>query len=251
MRETDQPDENTGASSPRSAFDRRRFLRGAAGAVTAAGSLGLAPLVGAPSLGSSSRLGPGKVIAVSPGLQTGSLSNLSHYISIRHTGPFQDVNTTWARLTQFALANNLSGSNLVTFAAACPCGDINAEIAGVEPGDLQYDACLAVTAAQHSQITQTLASKPGSNYAGVKTGTVSVGTTMMIVHQGPYSLLGETYRAALEAGATLFTSVSGSGQSVAIEVYRNNPLLTKPADLITEIHFSSGSGHTATGPLFS
>jgi len=226
-----------------SALDRRRFLKGAAGAAGAAmvvSSIGLDPLLRG-TVANAAPLGG----AMNQVLTPGTLKNISHYVSIRHLGPFQQVNTTWARLTQFALQQGLVGPQVLAFAVACPCDDINAPIAaasvqlptGTFAPQLQYDACLAISAVQHNQITKQMTFRPGDNFVGLRAGRIAVGDTMMTIHRGPYGNIGDTYRAALAAGATLGTSPDGKGRPVAFEVYRNNPLLTDPEALITEIHF--------------
>ena len=100
------------------AVGRRQFLKGAAGAAMVASSIGLSPL-----LGSS----PAVAAPVSGlKLQASSLSNITHYVGIRHVGAFNDVNSTWARLTQFALQQGISGPNVISFADVCPCADLTA-----------------------------------------------------------------------------------------------------------------------------
>lgn len=228
-------------------FDRRRFL-GAAGAAGTAMvvSSGLGGLFGIPPAHAAAVPFAG---AVQPMFQPGTLSNITNFVSIRHIGPFQDVNTTWARLTQFALSQGIVGSNVVAFATACPCDDINAPVAaataipvkganGVASQlNLVYDACLAISPQQHQFVTQGMAVHPGANFDGIRAGAMSVNETMVVVHRGSYASIGDTYRAALAAGATLGTSPDGENLPVAFEVYKNNPLLTKPEALITEIHF--------------
>jgi effector-binding domain-containing protein len=225
---------------PKDPVDRRKFLKGAAGAMVVAGAIGLDPLL----RGTSANAAPvsGSLVTTQE-LTRSSLTTLTHYVSIRHLGPFQQVNATWARLTQFALQQGISGPHVIAFAAACPCDDINAPVAAAKVPigsgqlQLQYDACLAISAAQHNAITREMTFRPGDNFAGLRAGTIRVGDTMMTVHRGPYSTIGDTYRSALAAGATLGTSPDGKGLPVAFEVYKNNPLLTDPESLITEIHF--------------
>lgn len=226
--------------------DRRSFLTSAAGAVTTLGALGIAPLLKAKSpTGKPAGESQAAVGALTPGQLP-----VSYYVSIRHIGPFQDVNTTWARLTQFAQSHGVAGAGVVSFATACPCNDINAPIESesLSPSQYQYDACISLTAAQYQEISEALAKSP-ENFAGVAVGKVSLGNTQFVVHNGPYSTIADTYRAALGAGATLFSSLKPNGSPVAVEVYKNNPLLTKPSALVTEIHFPAGASYSTTGPL--
>lgn len=242
MRDNDENNKGQVASSAHEPVDRRLFLKGAAGAAVVAGAIGLQPLL----RGAVANAAQAGGAAVTQGLIPGTLKSLTHYVSVRHLGPFQQVNATWARLTQFALQQGISGPHVIAFAVACPCDDINqpyVAAARVAPGSLpaqlqlQYDACLAISPAQHNMITTQMAFRPGDNFAGLRAGRIGVGDTMMIVHRGPYDKIGDTYRAALDAGATLGTSPDGKGLPVAFEVYKNNPLLTDPEALITEIHF--------------
>ncbi|HME07473.1 MAG TPA: GyrI-like domain-containing protein [Bryobacteraceae bacterium] len=254
MKDKDQMNENKIEGAVQPTLFRRDFLSVAAGAVGAV-SLAAPLLRATPQETGNSQSG-------SRGALTRARLDITHYISIRHVGPYTDVNATWARLSQFAMSQGLAGSSVITLAAACPCGDINAPIesdggtgattdavGGQSAAGLQYDACLAVSAADHGRISQYL-SAAKENVANVRTGTVNLGDTLMVVHQGPYATIGDTYRKAVGAGATLFSSAKADGLPFAIEVYRNNPLLTKQSDLITEIHFPLGSQYSATGPLF-
>jgi effector-binding domain-containing protein len=249
MRDHEELNESQAEDLMQRSAPRRSFLKSAAGGLTAISALGLAPLLRGKSaaVDSQSNLATPGVVAAS------SLAQITHYVSISHTGPFQDVNNTWARLTQFVLHNNLSSPGVIAFAAACPCGgEVEAgSIVGADGStELQYQACIAVSPSQHAVVSRQLAANPSLNYAGVKTGTASLGSTKVVVHRGSYSTIGDTYRNALNAGVTLFSSQKQNGQPFSIEVYKNNPLLTKPEDLITEIHFPASSSYSATGPLF-
>lgn len=162
--------------------------------------------------------------------KVGSLNHISNYISLRHFGPFEEVNDTWSRLIQFAFHQGIVGPQVVSF-GACP----------VCPGEtfdekLRYDACLAINPEQHKAITQSLVPKAEDNFEGFRTNTLKVGKTMLTVHYGPYSTIRESYADAINAGVLHGFKFDGH-RLPTIEIYRNNPLLTKPEALITEIHF--------------
>jgi hypothetical protein len=242
-------------------FDRREFLKRAAGATGAAmvvGTLGANPELASseeqPSQG-------GKKVE----LQRSTLSSITHYLSLRHEGPLQEVNATWARLTQFALSKGIAGPNLVAFAAACPCqlrptdrsGDPAHEATEVRNAQggkeltIFYDACLAISAVDHCAVSEKTSTLPEENLSGLRTGRVGIGDTHMVIHRGPYARLVDTYKAAMAAGATLGSKPGWQGLPVAFEVYRNNPLLTKPDALITEIHFPLVMTDVTSQPVHS
>jgi AraC family transcriptional regulator len=91
------------------------------------------------------------------------------------------------------------------------------------PGKLRYDACLTVD----------------ESFAGTGTGEVGVqeiagGEYAVTTHRGPYSTLEQTYH-------RLFREwVPGCGRelrsSPVFEIYRNDPSVTPPDALVTDIY---------------
>jgi effector-binding domain-containing protein len=205
--------------------------------------------------------GDGAIGVDTPGsmvLRRSNLSNLTHYLGIRHVGSFQDVNATWARLTQYAFSRGLAGPHVVAFATVCPCNKTQPQgLSTLVQGGLDdqqdlrllYDACLSISEDQFGFVVDQMTSDAETELTGLRAGSLTVGETQVIIHRGPYNLIGSTYRAALAAGATLSFSPDGENGQVAFEVYRNNPLLTKAEALITEIHFPLGHASTRSRPL--
>lgn len=156
--------------------------------------------------------------------------NITNYISIRHFGPLEEVNSTWSRLIQFAFHLGISGPEVIAFGLCCDYPP------NTPPDQIRYDACLSISPAQHENLVQPMAANMDDNFEGIRLNTLKVGKTMMTVHRGPYSNIRDAYTDALEAAALTGIDVHSHGLPT-IEVYKNNPLLTKPEALITEIHF--------------
>ena len=159
-----------------------------------------------------------------------STVRITHYISIRHFGPYEEVNATWARLTQFAFEYGASGPDVVAFGFCHDCGP------HTPPEEIRYDACLGVDPKFHKSLMEKMADSKDGDFEGIRLETMSVGKTIMTVHRGPYSTIREAYTDALRAAATQKLSFDAH-RLPTLEVYRNNPLLTKPESLLTEIHF--------------
>ena len=159
-----------------------------------------------------------------------TLSHFDHYISLRHFGPYDGVNETWSRLVQFAFHQSIVGPKVVPF-GICPVCPGN-----VFPSELWYDACLTLSPEQHEAIAHKMVAKPEDDLEGIELNTLRVDKTVMTIHRGPYSRLRETYTDAIIAGRLQGFHFEGH-RLPTIEIYRNNPLLTKPEALVTEIHF--------------
>src|SRR5690348_1520293 len=105
-----------------------------------------------------------------------TLSHISHYVSIRHFGPYDGVNEVWSRLIQFAFHQSIVGPRAVLFGVCPVCpGD-------VFPSELWYEACLAVSPEQHEFLTGKLASKPEDDLHGIQINSLRVGSTYMTIH---------------------------------------------------------------------
>ena len=63
---------------------------------------------------------------------------------------------------------------------------------------------------------------------------VPAGRYARTTHRGPYDTLPNTWRQLM--GEWLPRSTHRAGDGPSYEVYRNNPMNTKPADLITDLY---------------
>jgi AraC family transcriptional regulator len=165
-------------------------------------------------------------------VRTGSV-NFHHYISLRHFGPYETVDETWQRLLLFAFNNGFSGKDVTAFGL---CYDNPTQTPSEQ---IRYDACLAVPQEHFADLQKVLRSKkPDQNrpeIEGIRLEELGgLRNTLTVTHKGPYQQNREAY-AALEGEAER----RGKGRRLelpSIEIYRNNPLLTRAEDLITEIH---------------
>jgi AraC family transcriptional regulator len=166
-------------------------------------------------------------------VRTGSV-NFHHYISLRHFGPYETVNDTWARLLLFAFNNGFSGKDVTAFGL---CYDDPTQTPSEQ---IRYDACLAVPQEHFAGLQQVLRSnRPDQNrpeIEGIRLEELGgLRNTLTVTHKGPY----QQNRRAYSALVAETTRRGGKGRRLdlpSIEIYRNNPLLTRAEDLITEIH---------------
>jgi DNA gyrase inhibitor GyrI len=164
-----------------------------------------------------------------------SLLNIRNYISVRHFGPYEDVNETWARLTQFAFEQGIGGPQVTAFGV---CHDTQAI---TPPSHIRYDACLGIYPETYLQLAQKLTNSDQDEFSGIRLETMVPQRTVMTIHKGSYRDIREAYTDALRAAATKKLNFDPR-RLPTIEIYRNNPLFTKPEALVTEIHFLSGDG---------
>jgi len=156
--------------------------------------------------------------------------NIQNYISVRHYGPYEEVNETWARVTQFAFERGISGPQVTAFGICCDCPP------HTPPENIRYDACLAVNPETYTQLMEKLTVTEEDDFAGIRMETMTPQETIMTIYKGPYNNIREAYTDALTLAATKTLNFDPH-RLPTIEIYKNNPLFTKPAALVTEIHF--------------
>lgn len=146
-------------------------------------------------------------------------------ISLRHFGPYQEVNETWAKLTALAFDKGLSGSDVK---AVGICYDDPTKTPAER---IRYDACLTIN---ESKAKSFQLDEHRDEFTGIRLESIPEVKTVATTFQGDYAELCIAYTDALR--------VPGVRESTGptYEVYRNNPLLTPKEDLITEIHFPVG-----------
>src|ERR1700761_1103735 len=108
-------------------------------------------------------------------LQEGTLS-MRNYISIRHFGPYEDLNVTWKRLTQFAFQNSIPGPNVSAFGL---CYD---DPTNTPPRHIRYDACLSINAATLRDLMSRMNDLADASLAGIRLQTMPAAKTVMTVH---------------------------------------------------------------------
>src|SRR6478752_3024753 len=90
-----------------------------------------------------------------------STLNITHFISIRHFGPLEQVNETWSRLIQFAFHMGLSGPEVVSFGL---CYDSPPH---TPPDQIRYDACIGISPQKYKNIMEEVRMKADSNLEGI------------------------------------------------------------------------------------
>lgn len=136
----------------------------------------------------------------------------------RHVGPYTEVGAAWKTLMKWGWMKLVFGKAR-TFGMCFDDPDVT------DPTRIRYDACMVVP--DNTKVKKNavqLRELPAATYA-------------VTLHEGPYSLLGETY-AALFAHVALHTINNKHwrlGDPPSIEQYLNDPRKTKPEDLRTEI----------------
>ena len=133
---------------------------------------------------------------------------------LRHAGPYDSVGETWERLMDWAGAECLFGPDTHYLGACYDDPEVTA------PDKIRYDACVTVD--------ETV--KPTGDI-GVQ--TIAGGRFAVVLHEGPYEKLGETYAALL--GRWFPTQHIEPSDPPCLEFYLNDPESTDPEDLLTEI----------------
>lgn len=161
--------------------------------------------------------------------------NINYAVTIRHFGRYEDTNATWARLTQFAFHAGVAGPNVQPFGISYD------DPTNTPEEKIRYDACLSISKDQYEDLRKRLDTDTNLDPAlveGIRVEQIPIGKTKAAVHKGPYKHIRDAYTDVLKTSA--FKGLTGTpGQQPKppfIEVYRNNPLLTLSANLITEIH---------------
>ena len=133
-------------------------------------------------------------------------------VRIRHVGPYNEVGACFERLFAWAAGVGARPGRIFTLSWDDPDT--------VEPEKLRSDACLEL---------QTSAEPP----PGIEIDRIGSGRYAVHTHRGPYDGIPETYR-------HLFASwLPQSGEEPddrpCMELYRNSPVDTAPAELLTDL----------------
>jgi len=136
--------------------------------------------------------------------------------AVAHRGPYNTISDAFARLGAIAGPSGLFG-----YANAAMIALYYDDPETTPPAELRSDAGIVVP----SEITLP---------PGLHEVTIAAGKFARATHVGPYTLLGDTW--ARFMGQWLPQSGQRIGAGVSFELYRNNPMTVKPADLITELY---------------
>jgi len=137
-------------------------------------------------------------------------------VFLRHVGPYEGVGETWGQLCALAGPAGLLGPQGRMFGLSYDDPSVTA------PGELRYDACLAVAG--------DVDVRPPLAVQELPTGTFAVA-----IHEGPYEELSRTYNAL--CGVWLPQSGREPRQEPCMAVYLNDRRTTAPDDPRTEIWF--------------
>ena len=131
---------------------------------------------------------------------------------IRHVGPYDEVAPCFERLFAWAAAIEARAGRVLSLSYDNPDE--------VAPESLRSDACLEI---------RTDASPP----PGISSDSVGGGRYAVHAYRGPYDGISGAYRGLFESW------LPGSGEEIddrpCMELYRNSPMDTAPADLLTEL----------------
>ncbi len=135
-------------------------------------------------------------------------------ICARHVGPYEEVGIAWGRLTAWIGRRGLLGPQMTLV------GIVYEDPEVTPPEKQRYDAAIAVRADVQPGEGLLVQEIPEAEYA-------------VAMHRGPYSELCRTY--SMLCGQY----VPGCGRELltapSLEFYRNNPMNTRPEDLLTEV----------------
>ncbi len=131
---------------------------------------------------------------------------------MRHVGPYSEVGPCFERLFQWAASVGGRPGRVITLSHDNP--------AAVPPEELRSDACIEL---------QTDAAPP----QGIKLARIQAGRFAIHTLRGPYEGMAEAYRRLFEEW--LPRSGERPDGRPCMEVYRNSPVDTAPADLVTDL----------------
>jgi AraC family transcriptional regulator len=136
-------------------------------------------------------------------------------VFLRHTGPYNQVGATWAKLAAWAGPRGLFGPATRFLGISYDDPDITA------PDKLRYDAAMTVSRPVAPEGEFGVTELAGGDYA-------------TLLHKGPYETLSRSYR--LLFGGWLPKSGRELRDAPAFEIYLNSPQNTRPEELRTMIH---------------
>ena len=131
---------------------------------------------------------------------------------IRHLGPYDEVGPCFDRLMEWAAAVGARPGRVLTLSYDDP--------ADVEPESLRSDACIELS---------TGAAPPRD----ITLDTIAPGRYAVSSHRGPYDGIPEAYARLL--GVWLPRSGEEVADRPCMEIYRNSPLDTPAAQLVTDL----------------
>ena len=138
---------------------------------------------------------------------------------VRHVGPYPESKQAWDQLTGWAFPKGLFQESTKVLGV---CYDDPEQ---VPPEQIRYEACITVPDDVQGE-------------GNVKTMTIKGGDYAILVHEGPYENLSQSWKHLFME----WLPASGKecdcdeGQRVCFEQYLNDPTQTKPEDLRTAIH---------------
>jgi AraC family transcriptional regulator len=143
---------------------------------------------------------------------------------VRHVGPYDEVGPTWERLMDWVGRECLFGPQVRFLGVCWDDPDVT------PPARLRYDACVT--------IDEPVRVQPEGDI-GVR--SLPVGVFAVVLHEGPYNRLNETYAALI--GGWLPAYGHEPGDPPSLEFYLNDPNSTAPEDLLTEVWMPIGGSH--------
>jgi AraC family transcriptional regulator len=138
--------------------------------------------------------------------------------ALRHLGPYNRINETFARLGP--LAAPLMG------------------VAGVKMIAIYHDDPESTPAAELRSDAGLVVPTGTPIPAGLTSQTIAGGRYVKTIHRGPYETLGDTWANLM--GGWIPKHDLRIARGTSYEIYRNDPSNAKPEDLITEIYVPLG-----------
>ena len=131
---------------------------------------------------------------------------------VRHVGRYNEIGPCFERLFKWAATIGARPGRVLTLSYDDPDA--------VAPESLRSDACVEL---------RTDASPP----AGISLDKLGAGRYAVYTHRGPYDGISEAYKCLF--GSCLPQSGEELDDRPCMELYRNTPLDTAPAELLTDL----------------
>lgn len=151
-----------------------------------------------------------------------------HLAAIRHVGPYHEIGACFQRICAWAGPRGFFGPQTRLI------GVYHDNPRVTPPDQLRGDACITAPPAFQ-----------GDSGAGIAALDLPCARCAVATHRGPYERLGDTYTWLFD---TWLPQHGHAPAGACYEIYLNNPMNTRPEELLTAIHVPIAGSGAGAGP---
>lgn len=150
----------------------------------------------------------------------------AHVVTIRHVGPYTEVDATWDRLRQLAADHGFSDRTQKAI------GIVHDNPLTTDEAQIRYDACIAVADEDVDDLESVIGGEDEARLEHLDSLTAWSSR-----HTGPYTAVREVYMTAVETREFADYEFAGpTAQPPFFEVYLNDPKRTAEEYLVTDVY---------------